>query len=325
MEQPKVTIIIPIYNVEPYIERCARSLFEQTLDSIEFIFIDDCTPDNSINILRQVLSQYPKRVNQTKILKMPHNSGLPEVRRFGIGQATGHYVAHCDSDDWVDLNMYEQLYNKGIEEDADMVVCPFMESDGINPPTPLACLPCAKNGEISNKLSCWENEWSLCNKIIKRELYSNNIIFPIGNMGEDMCLIYQLLYYCKNISIVSDVHYYIYRNPKSITRIYTQENIYKNFLQCCDNCRLIEKFYTRNNAINEDTKRALVRLKYNTRNILLPIVRISKYYNIWSETFPEINCHLLTNDALTLREKNKYILIRLRMFPLPWKKCLIKE
>lgn len=325
MEQPKVTIIIPIYNVEPYIERCARSLFEQTLDSIEFIFIDDCTPDNSINILRQVLSQYPKRVNQTKILKMPHNSGLPEVRRFGIGQATGHYVAHCDSDDWVDLNMYEQLYNKAMEEDADMVVCPFMESDDVNSPTLLACLPCAKNGEISNKLSCWENEGSLCNKLIKRKLYDNDITFPTENMGEDMCLIYQLIYFCKKFSYVPNVHYYIYRNPNSITRTPTQTNIYKNFLQGCSNCKIVENFYIRHNAIDKDTRRALMRLKYSKRDILRPIVGKTKYHKIWCEMFPEIDSHLLTNDALTFREKLKSFFIRLRLFPLPWKRCLIKE
>jgi glycosyltransferase involved in cell wall biosynthesis len=88
---PKVTVIIPIYGVEKYIERCATSLFKQTLDDIEYIFIDDCSPDNSVNILKQVLEKYPHRQKQTTIYSMPTNSGLAAVRRHGINSAGGVY------------------------------------------------------------------------------------------------------------------------------------------------------------------------------------------------------------------------------------------
>ena len=72
----KVSVVIPIYMVEKYIERCARSLFEQTLDDIEYLFINDCTPDSSMNILARVIEDYPKRKFQTRILEMPTNGGL---------------------------------------------------------------------------------------------------------------------------------------------------------------------------------------------------------------------------------------------------------
>ena len=71
---PKVSVIVPVYNVAEYIERCARSLFEQTLDDMELIFIDDCTPDNSVEIIKRVLDEYPQRKQQTRIFKMPTNS-----------------------------------------------------------------------------------------------------------------------------------------------------------------------------------------------------------------------------------------------------------
>lgn len=77
----KVSVVIPIYMVEKYIERCARSLFEQTLDDIEYLFINDCTPDSSMNILARVIEDYPKRKFQTRILEMPTNGGLAAVRR----------------------------------------------------------------------------------------------------------------------------------------------------------------------------------------------------------------------------------------------------
>lgn len=86
---PKVSIIVPVYGVEKYIERCCRSLFEQTLDDIEYLFIDDCSPDRSIEILKKVLDEYPHRKNQVHIHRMGKNSGQAAVRKWGMrGSAT---------------------------------------------------------------------------------------------------------------------------------------------------------------------------------------------------------------------------------------------
>ena len=122
----KVSVCIPVYGVEKYIERCARSLFEQTMaEGIEFIFVNDCTKDRSIEILEQVLSEYPQRKEQVKIIHHKKNGGLVAARNTGLKHATGDYIIHCDSDDWVDLNMYEAMYNKAIETNADMVYSDF--------------------------------------------------------------------------------------------------------------------------------------------------------------------------------------------------------
>ena len=129
---PKVSIIVPVYGVEKYIERCARSLFEQTLDDIEYLFIDDCTPDKSIEILKNVLKDYPQRKDQVIIHRMEKNSGQAAVRKWGMIKATGDYTIHCDSDDWVDVTMYEKMYNKAIEEKSDLVICDFYRSNSIN-------------------------------------------------------------------------------------------------------------------------------------------------------------------------------------------------
>lgn len=107
---PKVSVIIPVYGVEKYIERCARSLFEQTLEDMEFIFVDDSTRDNSIDILLEVINEYPQRKNQIKILTHEVNKGLPAARQTGIKAAKGDYIAHCDSDDWVTPNAYQEMY-----------------------------------------------------------------------------------------------------------------------------------------------------------------------------------------------------------------------
>jgi glycosyltransferase involved in cell wall biosynthesis len=100
-------------------------LFEQTLDDIEYIFVDDCSPDNSIAILKRVIADYKHRIDNIHILTNENNSGTLISRLKGINHATGEYVIHCDPDDWVDFNYYEGLYNLAIENQADIVWTDF--------------------------------------------------------------------------------------------------------------------------------------------------------------------------------------------------------
>ena len=123
MENPKVSVIITIYNREKYIVDCSRTLFEQTLENIEFIFVDDASTDHSITLLRTLLEQYPRRISQTKIICLEKNGGRAVARQTGIDHSTGEYVIHVDSDDWVDLDMLEKLYEAAKETHADIVGC----------------------------------------------------------------------------------------------------------------------------------------------------------------------------------------------------------
>ena len=93
---PQVTIIIPVFKAEKDIERCCRALVEQTLDSIEYIFVNDCTPDGSVAVIEKTLAEYPKRISDVKILHQPQNMGVSACRQLGLNNATGEYVIHCD-------------------------------------------------------------------------------------------------------------------------------------------------------------------------------------------------------------------------------------
>ena len=313
--RPKVSVIVAVYRAEAFIERCARSLFAQTLDSIEFLFIDDCSPDDSITVLKRVLDLYPLRKSQTRIIKMPENSGQAKVRFRGIREARGEYIVHCDSDDWVDNELYEALYNKAKKENADIVAHPFIIADGSeNRQLPL--FPFADLNHISTKLSDWENEGSLCNKLIRSELFMEDITFPIYNFGEDMCIVYQLIYYAKKVSIVNGLFYYIYCNDSSITRARGENEIFRNFQQGCYNCRVVEQFYLQKKSIDDDTRKALKRLKYSKRDLLRPLVAKDKYHKIWCNTFPEIDKGLLVESAFTVKEKLRSIVIRYKLLPL---------
>ena len=122
----KVSVIVPIYNVSRFIKRCVESLFNQTLDDVEFIFVNDCTPDDSIDILKKVIADYPDR--NTMIINHEVNKGLPAARNTGLKAASGDYIFHCDSDDFIEPTMLNDLYYTACDDNADIVWC-----DGILP------------------------------------------------------------------------------------------------------------------------------------------------------------------------------------------------
>ncbi len=223
MSNPKVTVIIPVYNVAAYVEKCAESLFEQTLDELEILFVDDCGPDNSIELVRKTLEKYPSRAMSTKILKRPSNGGLAAARKFGLEHASGDYIIHCDSDDWVDLDLYEKLYNKAIESDADIVVC-----DEIHECTDGPHLK--KEPDLPDNCKTVVKDWygktigMFChNKLIKRSLYVDNHIEPWEglNMWEDNALITRLFYFGGKLAQIHDSCYHYNRtNVNAMTSGY---------------------------------------------------------------------------------------------------------
>lgn len=202
MKNPYVSVIIPVYNVSAYIEKCARSVFEQTLNNLEILFIDDCSLDNSVEIIKELLEEYPNRKSLTRIIKMPVNSGLAGVRRQGIIEATGEYIIHLDGDDWVDTDYYESLYKVAIETNADIVVGDeVMEyPDKVIPKDNSPMLASGK--EIMREW--YRNSIGMfChNKLVKQSIYQGNDILPWEglNMWEDNGLFARLFYYADKVA-----------------------------------------------------------------------------------------------------------------------------
>ncbi len=168
----KVSVIIPVYGVERYIERCARSLFSQTMtDGIEFIFVDDHTPDRSIDIVNSLLPQYPLRIPQTRIVTHAENQGLAVARVTGLNAARGEYVIHCDSDDWVEPDMYQSLLDEAHRTGADITGCDFFEElpDGPRHKRQLFNLP--HNQLLLQLATAGEIEGFLWNRLVRRDFY----------------------------------------------------------------------------------------------------------------------------------------------------------
>ena len=113
----KISVIVPVYNVEDYLERCLHSLVKQTIEDIEIILINDGSPDNSQKIINCFKEQYPDKIVSVEI----ENSGVARARNIGLQYATGEYVGFVDSDDYVDVSMFEKLYEKAQEDEADIV------------------------------------------------------------------------------------------------------------------------------------------------------------------------------------------------------------
>ena len=123
---PKVSVIVPVYNVEDYLEQCVKSILSQTLEDIEVLLVNDASTDGSLKVARSF--ETDKRV---RVLEKPHG-GLGDTRNYGVARATGEYLAFIDSDDWVDPEMLETVYAAAKEQEADLVVFNYMRENLID-------------------------------------------------------------------------------------------------------------------------------------------------------------------------------------------------
>lgn len=222
----KVSIIIPIYNAEEYIAECVESLFKQTMTDLEYIFIDDCSPDNSVEILKRYLDKYPERRRQVKLIRHTENKGVSASRQEGVEAATGDYIIHCDPDDWVDTDIYQCLYDRAIETNAEVVICDYYESA-----SETQKIHIQKPSSADSKLviqDFFENLHGNCwNKLIKRSIITdNNIRFTPGlSFCED--LVYNISLFSVGVKIEylprALYHYRVGHNANSLVNSYSFE------------------------------------------------------------------------------------------------------
>lgn len=310
----KVSIIVPIYGVEKYIERCARSLFEQTFDDIEYIFVNDCTKDDSIEVLKTVIEEYPQRKEQIKILHHPENRGLGQARKTGILAAKGDYVINFDSDDWVEHTIIEVLYIKALQDDADIVICDIFKSNG----TSHKSWKCGDINlgkmEIFVQMCMMQYTWSTWNKLFKRTLFED-IIFPICNNAEDMALTLQLIPKADKVAYVPQPLYYYYENPQSMTRVLTEEKVLKIIEEKQANNEIV--FQVFKSVFPSDQYSQFIEMfKWQVKKLAWTMIKIDKkHYKYWKSLHSEINLSLFFNRYITIEDKFKCILTYLQVHP----------
>ena len=279
---PKISVIIPIYKVEKYIEKCARSLFEQTLKEIEYIFVDDCSPDNSVNVLEDVISQYPDRMPWVTIIRHDKNKGLTSTRNSGIAIAKGEFIAHCDSDDWVEPTMYEEMYECAKMTCSDAVYCDInMVYDNYNEIYKAASHSTEKVEFIRNYIvSVWT---SLCNTLIKSDIYQKNNLSSPEHLCycEDFWLSVRLFHYANRVSYIEKPFYnYNKNNGGSITHSLdrkTEQEERKAYLETID-------FFTKEGVQNYYVKEMSWRILKSTHDSALYSSRYNEFLTVYPDS-----------------------------------------
>ena len=218
-----VSVLVPVYGVEKYIGECAESLFGQTCDDLEYIFVDDCTPDGSIAILEEMLSRHPRRKDQVRILRHDHNRGLGAARKTAFDAATGDFVLHVDSDDYLPLDAVQRLVEAQQRTDADIVSGAFQYHypDGSLEKASFAEL----DKSLTLRLFLTQNTipYNIWARLIRKSLFTDHAISPIEgiNYAEDYALTSRLLMAAERTVNIDDV-VYVYR-VDSVTGTFHQE------------------------------------------------------------------------------------------------------
>lgn len=299
---PKVSVIVPVYNVEEYIDKCLNTLVNQTLEDIEFIVVNDGATDNSKNIILEYKEKYPNKI----VYLEKENGGLSDARNYGIPYARGDYIAFLDSDDYVELELYEKLYNKAIETDADMVECDFYWE--------------YPNKKVHDQSAKYKNESDMYanaravawNKLYKRDVLLNSgIQFPKGLRYEDLEFFYKILPQLKKIELISEPLIHYIQRDNSITYVqnertkeiftildnvlayYKENGLYKKYKQ------ELEYMYTR--ILFGSSLKRMIKIKDKIIRKKLLQETIDKVYN----TFPNWRKNKILNENKT--PKNLYL------------------
>lgn len=294
MSKKKISIIVPVYNVENYVERCLNSLVKQTIDDIEIIVINDGSTDGSQTIIDKFVQKYPEKIKSYII----ENAGAAQARNIGLDKAVGEYVGFVDSDDYVATNMFEQLYDKAIEDNADIVNCAYYrknENRCIEKETTI-------NDNFGKNLLeepdiMIDSVPYIWNKIFKRTLIEeNNIRFQRLRIYEDLVFTYELFINANKISkIFEPLYFYTVTRATSLTHDFSEKRFdifeafrilidYAKEKKCYDELEqailftLLKHIYV---VLGQDVSRKTVKLKKQYINKVFEYLNTN--FNNWND------------------------------------------
>jgi glycosyltransferase involved in cell wall biosynthesis len=225
----RVSILVPVYGVEKFIGRCARSLFGQTFDDIEYVFVDDGSPDDSIVMLGRILEEFPRRKPHVKIVRHEHNKGSAGARNTALDHATGKYVMYVDSDDYLEPDAVRLLHDKAEEERADVVVYDMRYDYGDKIFDSIEVIPADRHDYVK-ELLLRNHILGVCGKMFDRDLFGSGIRFVEGiNYGEDYTATSLLSYKARKIVKLDKVLYsYVQTNAGALTKVHSPERERRN-------------------------------------------------------------------------------------------------
>ena len=228
--EDSISIIVPIYNTEKYIEKCIKSICEQTLENFEIVLIDDCSPDNAFEKAKNVLIKYPKRFENTQFIKLETNNGVAKARKLGFNNAQAKYITCLDSDDYIEKNALQRMLDEIKEKDADILVCDFFVDESNKQ---MLIKQPIENDFIANLLN-GRLHGSFCNKIYKKELLEKVRILDDVNYCEDLIVAIQMGLITNNIVYLNQPFFhYIQYNDNSITKSFNTKTA-SDIMKVCD-------------------------------------------------------------------------------------------
>lgn len=279
-----VSVLVPLYNVEKYIGKCVESLFRQTYSNIEYIFVNDCTPDKSMVIIKKKISDFNIPSNKYTIIDHEKNMGISTSRNDCIANAKGDYLLFVDSDDWIENNMIELLVNAAKENNADISGCGYTEeySDrSIDYPQTYT----NNHNEMMKAITILTIKGVMWKLLIKRSIIVENDIkfIPNNNMVDDYLFCCQVFYYAQAFASVNKcLYHYIQYNPNN----YSHRTLFNIESQAIA-VEETEKFY-KEKGVYDIVKEELEQRKFLLK---LPLLLDNKCVNTkkWREIFPECN------------------------------------
>jgi len=292
----KISVIVPIYNGEKYLDRCIKSLINQTYKNIEFIFLNDGSTDNSLKIIKKYASK-DKRI----IVIDKENSGVSDTRNLGISKATGEYICFCDCDDVYELNYLERMHDIIKKENVDVVKCNYQVIDTSN--------KIIDSGNLNNLINIKYDHKAIINEIIplilsgKIPCFCHLIMikkssikydFPVDiAMMEDVVFYLRLLLNIKSLYIIDDKLYTIMFNPEGAT------NNVKNYERNILNVITVNKYIKKELAMYHLANKQLITCaNINALNSISDF--IFRYYLASKNNITSLCQRIRTNDYVKL-------------------------
>ena len=282
-KKAKVSVLVPFYNVEKYVGRCVESLFSQTYSNIEYVFVNDCTPDNSMDIINEYIDKFNVR-NKCVIINHEVNKGISASRNDCLDNATGDYILFIDSDDYIDKDMVELLVKAAIENNADISGCGYIEEykdRRVQMPQRYT----NNHVEMMRAITLLTIKGVMWKLLIRRSIVEENQVrfIPDNTMVDDYLFCCQVFFYAKSFASVDKcMYHYIQYNPNnySKTREFNITSQAKAIIKT-------EEFY-KENGVYELVKDELLQRKFISK---LPLLLNKNCYNVklWRELFPESN------------------------------------
>ncbi|MBF0713644.1 glycosyltransferase [Gemella sp. GH3] len=286
-----VSIIVPVYNVEKYLEKCVNSIINQSYENIEIILVNDGSTDSSGTLCNDLA----RKDNRIKVYHK-ENGGLSDARNYGVARASGDYIGFVDSDDYIHEDMYKHLYEIITESDADVAECSFLIVYNDKPRSYYSsedyCLTLTKEEYLKEYLSMERIYGAVCWKLIKSEV-ARKIEFPKDKFYEDAFYTYELIEVANKYAITNkELYYYIMRDG-SITNM----NFNKKHL---DNIKIAEKFvdYVSNNYPNL-LSYAKSKEMYSYFSVFNKILELDNYTEV--EEYEQIKKYFVDNRRLILK------------------------